>query len=802
MKFTLSWLKDHLETDASLTEITDALTSLGLELEGVDDPAAKLGPFTIAYVREAKQHPNADRLRVCMVETGTGEVVQVVCGAPNARTGMKGVFAPAGSHIPGTGVDLKPGVIRGEESNGMLCSEREMGLSDDHDGIIDLPEDAPIGMSFAEYRGLNDPVIDIAITPDRGDCLGVRGVARDLAAKGLGTLKPLDLSPVEGTYDSPIQWARSSDIGSDVPYVAGRHFRGVKNGPSPAWMQRRLIAIGLRPISALVDITNYVSFDLGRPLHVFDAAKLQGDTLTMRRAQAGETILALDEKTYTLEDGMPVIGDAAGPQGIGGVMGGELSGCTDDTTEVFLEVALFDAIRVAETGRRLNIDSDARYRFERGLDTQGLVWGPDVAARLVQKLCGGEVSRPTSAGEIPDNRKTLTLRTDRLESFGGLAVPAEECQAILDRLGFETTRDGDVITAITPTWRNDVEHEQCLIEEVLRVKGFDAIPAVSLERETALPQPILTLGQRRVAFAKKQLAQRGMFEAVTWSFLAKADAVTFGGDPQVLALANPISADLDAMRPSILPNLLAAAQRNTGRGYPDLALFEVGPVFRGRGPKDQDMVATGIRAGKQIPRHWMETSRSPDVFDAKADVMAVLEACGAPIDRLQVGDDVAPDWYHPGRFGTLRLGPMLLARFGEIHPAIAKHYDLRGRVAAFEIFMDVIPQPKAKKGGGKTRPLLKASPLQPVGRDFAFLVDADVSAEKVVRAVLGADKALITDVSVFDVYQGADMAGKKSIALAVTLQPVDATLTDKDLDALAEKVVTSVHKATGGVLRG
>jgi len=802
MKFTLSWLKDHLDTEASLDEITDALTSLGLELEGVDDPAAKLGPFTIAYVREAKQHPNADRLRVCMVETGTGDVVQVVCGAPNARTGMKGVFAPAGSHIPGTGVDLKPGVIRGEESNGMLCSEREMGLSDDHDGIIDLPEDAPVGMSFAEYRGLNDPVIDIAITPDRGDCLGVRGVARDLAAKGLGTLKPVELGPVEGRYDPPIRWARADDIGDAVPYVAGRHFRGVKNGPSPAWMQQRLTAIGLRPISALVDITNYVSYDLGRPLHVFDAAKLRGDALTMRKARDGESILALDGRDYVLEAGMPVIADAEGPDGIGGVMGGELSGCTDATTEVFLEVALFDPIRVAETARRLGIESDARYRFERGLDPQSAAWGVDVATRLILDLCGGEASHTTSAGAIPDNRKTLTLRTGRLESFGGLAVPAAEAQAVLDSLGFGTTRQGDEITATTPTWRNDVEHEQCLIEEVLRVKGFDAIPAVSLIRETALPQPILTLPQRRAAFAKKQLAQRGMFEAVTWSFMPKAEAAAFGGDPEALALANPISADLDAMRPSILPNLLAAAQRNTGRGHPDIALFEVGPAFRGRGPKDQDLVATGLRAGKQIPRHWMEVSRTPDVFDAKADVLAVLEVCGAPVDRLQVGDDVAPDWYHPGRFGTLRLGQMVIARFGEIHPAVARRYDMRGRVAAFEIYMDAIPQPKAKKGAGKTRPLLKVSPLQPVGRDFAFVVDADVPAEKLVRAVLGADKALIADATVFDVYQGEELAGRKSLALSVTLQPIEATLTDKEIEALADKVVVAVNKATGGVLRG
>ena len=801
MKFTLSWLKDHLETEATLTEITEALTSLGLEVEGVDDPAAKLKPFTIAYVREAKQHPNADRLRVCMVETGDGEVVQVVCGAPNARTGMKGVFAPSGAYVPGTDMTLKPGVIRGEESNGMLCSEREMGLSDAHDGIIDLPEDAPVGASFAQYAGLDDPVIDIAITPDRGDCLGVRGIARDLAAKGLGILKPIDLEPVEGTYDSPLKWERSDDIGDACPYVAGRHFRGVKNGPSPAWVQRRLTAIGLRPISALVDVTNYVTHDLGRPLHVFDAAKVKGDTLLMRRAKDGETILALDGKDYTLEAGMPIISDENGPEGIGGVMGGELSGCTDETTDVFLECAWFDAVAVAETGRKLGIDSDARYRFERGLDTAGLTWGTAIAAKLILEWCGGETSRVVEAGTKPDNTKTIALRPERLKSFGGLAVPDKEATEILDRLGFVTMHPYGMITVNTPSWRNDVEHEQCLIEEVLRVKGFDKIPAVSLDRDSALPQPVLTLTQRRIAFAKKQLAQRGMLEAVTWSFMPKGEAVAFGGDAQTLALANPISADLDAMRPSILPNLLAAAQRNSGRGYPDVALFEVGPAYRGRGPKDQDTVATGVRCGKAIPRHWQEKTREPDTFDAKADVLAVLEVCGAPVDKLQVSTDDLPDWYHPGRSGTFRLGPIVVARFGEIHPAVAKRYDLKGRVAGFEIFMEAIPQPKVKKGAGKSRPLLRNSAFQPLNRDFAFLVDGDVPAEKLVRAALGADKALVVNAEVFDVYTGEELGGKKSIALSVTLQPVDATLTDKEIDAVAEKIVGNVAKSTGGELR-
>ena len=801
MKFTLSWLKDHLETTASLGEICDALTALGLELERVEDPAARLRPFTIAHVREARRHPNADRLRVCMVETGTGEAVQVVCGAPNARIGMKGVFAPAGTYVPGTGLTLRPAVIRGEESNGMLCSEREMGLGDDHDGIVDLPAAAPVGASFAHYMGLDDPVIEIAITPDRGDCLGVRGVARDLAAKGLGTLKSVDLSPVEGGYDSPLKWARSEAIGSDCPYVAGRHFRGVKNGPSPAWVRRRLTAIGLRPISALVDVTNYVAYDLGRPLHVFDAAKVTGETLWMRPAETGETLAALDGKEYALEAGMPIIADGAGPAGIGGVMGGAFGGCDEGTTEAFLECALFDPIKVAGSGRRLGIDSDARHRFERGPDTDGARWGTAVAARLILDWCGGETSRVVDAGAIPDNRKTVALRPERLKSLGGLGVPLEEASRILERLGFTVMRRRGMIVVNTPTWRSDVAHEQCLIEEVLRIKGFEAIPAVSLARATALPRPILTPAQRRVAFAKKILAQRGMLEAVTWSFMDREGALRFGADPATLTLANPISADLNTMRPSILPNLLAGARRNSGRGHPDVALFEVGPVYRGRAPQDQDTMAAGLRAGKAVPRHWSATARAPDVFDAKADALALLDACGAPVDALRTDSADPPAWYHPGRFGTLRLGPEALARFGEIHPAVANRYDLRGRVAAFEVFMDAIPQPKTKTGAGKTRPPLRASAFQPVHRDFAFLVDADLPAETLVRAAIGADKSLIADAAVFDVYAGAETAGRKSIALTVTLQPTDGTLTDAEIEAVADRIVAAANKHAGAVLR-
>lgn len=799
MKFTLSWLRDHLDTDADVHGIAETLTAIGLEVEAVHDPAAGLAPFVIGHVEDCWRHPNADRLRVCLVSDGT-QTVQVICGAPNARKGMKGVFAPAGTYIPGTDHHLKAGEIRGEASNGMLCSEREMGLSDDHEGIIDLPEDAPVGASFAAYAGLDDPVFEIGVTPNRGDCLGVYGIARDLAAAGLGRLKQPDYSAVAGRYDSPLAWSRAEDIGDACPFVAGRHFRGVTNGPSPAWMQRRLKAIGLRPISALVDVTNYVTFDLGRPLHVFDAKKVAGDGVAMRWARKCETILALDGREYALEPDMVVIADDNGPEGIGGVMGGEHSGCTDETTEVFLEVALFDPGRVAETGRRLGVNSDARYRFERGLDPQSAVWGPEVAARLILDLCGGETSHVVSAGRVPDTRRSVSLRLPRLERHSGVRLEAGEAAGILDRLGFGAVLEGDTIEAAVPGWRNDVEGEHCLIEEVLRIHGFDKVPAVPLRCETPLPKPAITQEQRRVALAKKALAMRGMLEAVTWSFMPGDLAERFGGAPANLRLANPINAELDAMRPSILGNLVQAAVRNADRGFPDAALFEVGPTYRDPSPDGQDTVAAGIRAGSFAGRSWAEAQRPVDLFDAKADALAVLEAVSAPVANLQTTAD-APGWYHPGRSGTLRLGPNVLAWFGELHPALARQLKLRGRAACFELILNHIPLPRAK--GGKARPLLRSSALLPVHRDFAFVVDRDVPAEKVIRAAVAADRKMIAGADVFDVYEGEELGGaNKSIAITVTIQPEERTLTDEEIDGIAGKVVGAVAKQTGGVLRG
>jgi phenylalanyl-tRNA synthetase beta chain len=799
MKFTLSWLKEHLDTDASLTDIRDRLTMLGLEVEGISNPAETLKGFVVGYVVEAVQHPNADRLRVCKVDTGSG-VVQVVCGAPNARTGMKGIFAPTGSYIPGTGITLKASKIRGEDSNGMLCSSRELQLGDDHSGIIDLPADLKAGATAAEALGLDDPVIEIKVTPNRADCLGVHGIARDLAASGLGTLKPFKSERIGGTFQSPIKWTHGYEARPDspCPIVVGRYFRGVKNGPSPDWLQRRLKAIGLRPISTLVDITNLVTFDLNRPLHVFDARKLSGD-LVMRQAREGETILALDGKTYTLDPAVSVIADAKGVHGIGGIMGGEETGVQNDTTDVFLEVAYFDPIRTAASGRKLGIQSDARYRFERGIDPQSVQWGTDVATRLILELCGGEASEIVSSGVMPNWQRSYTLRPDRVKSLTAIDVPAAETADILTKLGFAISGTGPW-TAAVPSWRPDIVGEADLVEEVTRVHGFDRIPAVSLPALSATSKPVRDPLQRRVPLARRALAARGMNEAVTWSFLPLKQAERFGGGGANLRLLNSIAAELDTMRPSILPNLIDAAARNEARGLHDPALFEVGPQYKDATPTGQLRVAAGVRHNMAVPRNWAGPVRPVDAFDAKADALAVLAAIGAPVENMQAGAG-APDWYHPGRSGAIKLGDRVMAWFGELHPELAASADLKGPVAAFEVFLDAPPPPKAK--ATKARPRLVLSAFQPVERDFAFLVDATVEAEKLVRAARNADKALIAAARVFDVYAGKGVPeGKKSLAIAVTLQPMERTLTDAEIEAVCNKIVAAVAKSTGATLRG
>jgi phenylalanyl-tRNA synthetase beta chain len=680
----------------------------------------------VGYVVEAVQHPNADRLRVCKVDTGAG-MIQVVCGAPNARTGMKGIFAPTGSYIPGTDLHLKASRIRGEESNGMLCSARELQLGDDHSGIIDLPTDARTGAPAAEALGLDDPVIEIKVTPNRGDCLGVHGIARDLAASRLGALKPMKADKVQGTFKSPIKWTHGYEPGPDspCPIVVGRYFRGVRNGPSPAWLQRRLKAIGLRPISALVDITNLVTYDLNRPLHVFDARKLSGDPV-MRQAREGETILALDGKTYTLDPGIAVIADTKGVHGLGGIMGGEDTGVREDTTDVFLEVAYFDPIRTAASGRRLGILSDARYRFERGIDPQSCWWGAEVAARLILELCGGEASELVSSGVMPEWQRRYTLRADRVKTLTAIDVPAKDTADILTKLGFTVSGSGPW-TADAPSWRPDIVGEADLVEEVTRVWGFDRIPTTSLPRLHATARPVRDLLQRRVPLARRALATRGMNEAVTWSFLPRARAERFGGGQPDLRLLNSIDATLDTMRPSILPNLIEAASRNEARGLSDPALFEVGPQYKDATPAGQARVAAGLRHNMAVPRNWQGPARTVDAFDAKADALAVLAAIGAPVESMSAhGDQGAPDWYHPGRSGAIRLGDRVMAWFGELHPEIARAADLKGPVAAFEVFLDAPPPPKAR--ATKARPMLKLSAFQPVERDFAFLVDAGVEA--------------------------------------------------------------------------
>jgi phenylalanyl-tRNA synthetase beta chain len=796
MKTTLAWLKTHLDTSAKLEDLVARLVMLGLEVESVDDRGKALKPFTVARVVSAEPHPNADKLRLCVVDTGR-ERMQVVCGAPNARAGMLGVFAAVGTTIPRSGMLLKSSTIRGVASNGMLCSAYEMGLSDDHEGIIELPETAPIGTPFAQAIGLDDAVLDVKVTPNRADCLGVRGIARDLAAAGLGRLAPLDVTPVPGRFPSPIAVHLAGPDDKACPLFLGRFIRGVRNGPSPRWLQDRLTAIGLRPISALVDITNYLTFDLNRPLHVFDAEKIDGD-LVVRSARTGESLAALNGKRYALDPEMTVIADDAEVLSLGGVIGGESTGCTEKTTSIFIEAALFDPLRTAATGRRLQLQSDARYRFERGIDPEFVRPGIEIATRLVLELCGGEPSDVAISGAVPKWQRDYHFRSERTRTLGGLDVAANESRRILEAVGCSVVERDGAFSVTPPSWRGDIEGEADLVEEVLRVYGYDKIPAVPLPRETVLPQPALTPAQRRAQFVRRTLAARGLVEAVTFSFMPRADAELFGAAPDALRLANPISADLDQMRPSILPNLLEAAQRNADRGYPAAALFEVGQQYRDDTLEGEDLVAAGVRFNRTGPKRWDDPGRTVDALLAKADAIAVIAAAGLAPETLQVSGD-PPDWYHPGRAGVLRLGGKVLGYFGEIHPGVLKELDVTGPAVGFEVLLDAVPLPRAKS---RARPLLKLSPFQPVERDFAFIVDAGVAAETLLRAARGVDKKLVSEVRLFDIYTGPGVGeGKKSLAITVVLQPEEATLTEEALEAFSQKLVAAVEKATGGSLR-
>jgi len=795
MKFTLSWLRDHLDTDATAAEVVEAMTMAGLEVEHVTDPGEKLGAFSVAYIADAVQHPNADRLRVCQVNTKDGRK-EIVCGAPNARPGLTTIYAPIGTTIPGSGITLEPRPVRGVVSNGMLCSAAELEIAEESDGIIELPE-MPLGTPAAKALDL-EAVIDFEVTPNRPDWLGVAGIARDLAAAGVGRLKDLSVKPVPGKFPCPIDIKVDGDA---CPVFAGRLIRGVRNGPSPTWLQARLKAIGLRPINALVDITNLISYDRARPLHVYDAAKLVGTTIEARlgrHAEHGdEHLIALDGKTYDIGPEMCVIADANGerPIGLGGVMGGESTGCSEATTDVFVESAWFDPIRTAQTGRATGITSDAQYRFARGVDPQFVVPGLELATQLILDLCGGEPSEIRVAGEIPASPGPIEFDPAYVEKLSGLKVPAARTNEILTALGF--TIKGSAVTP--PSWRRDVEGKADLVEEVARIEGFAALPSTPLPEVARAVGGVLTTRQTRARTARRELAAAGYQEAIGWSFVSNAVARLFGGGSAELVLANPIASDLDTMRPSALPGLIEAAGRNARRGFPDVALFEVGPVFAGDQPQDQRLAVAAILA-PHAPRRW-DHGADEGVFTLKADLYALLEELGAPVANLQVAQGSAASWWHPGRSARLQLGPkQVIAEFGELHPAVLKALDVDGPVYGFEVFVEAIPEPKKK--AVKTRPALDLSELMPLTRDFAFLVDRDRPAGDLVKAVAGADKALIAGVRVFDLYEGKGVPeDQQSLALEVTIQPREKTLTDAEIEALSSRIVAAAEKV-GAKLRG
>jgi phenylalanyl-tRNA synthetase beta chain len=801
VKFTLSWLKDYLSTDATVAEIAEKLNEVGLEVESVEDKSATLAPFVVANVISAEKHPNADKLRVCMVDIGDGNPIQVVCGAPNARGGMKAVFARPGTTIPASGDVLKIGAIRGVESRGMLVSEREMGLSDEHAGIIEMPSDAPLGKPFAEVLNLNDPVFDIAVTPNRPDALGVQGVARDLAAAGLGTFNAKPPKPIAGKFPCPITVTiEAPDL---CPAFGIRVIRGVKNGPSPEWLQKRLRAIGLRPINALVDITNLLTHDRSRPLHVFDAAKVKGD-LVVRRAKKGETLLALDGKIYALDETICVISDDRAVESLAGVMGGEESGVSESTTDVVVESALWNPLNVAQTGRKLGLLSDARFRFERGVDPAFMVPGLELATQLILELCGGVPSENFIAGEVPDLSRVIDFPVTEPKRLTGIEIKPDEIKRILTNLGFATAGSGESLKVSPPSWRGDIEGKADLVEEVVRIAGLDRVPMMPFERDDNARKPVLTTLQKRTRQAKRALAARGSLEGVTWSFISKEHAERFGGGSAALALSNPIASDLSDMRPSLIPGLALAAQKNADRGYDDVALFEVGQIFLGDKPEEQLIAATSLRRGAAKVsgngRHWSGSASKADVYDAKSDALTVLSACGAPTDKVQIVAG-GPNYLHPGRSGTIQLGPkLILGYFGELHPLTLDALDIEGPVAVAEIFLDRLPEQKAKPT--KVKPKLELSLFQPVTRDFAFLVDRAVTAAEIIRAAQAADKTLVQKIEVFDLYEGKGVPeGKKSLAIAVTLQPREKTLTDAEIDAVAKKIVDEVGRKTGATLR-
>jgi len=803
MKFTLSWLKRHLRTDRTIAEIAEGMTMAGLEVEEVIDPTESLKPFTVARIVSAERHPDADRLQVCQVETIDG-MKEIVCGAPNARAGLVTIYAPIGAYVPGLGVTLVEKPVRGVVSNGMLCSASELELDGESDGILDLDASLKVGTPAAEVFGL-EPVIDFEVTPNRPDWLGVMGIARDLAAAGQGLLIEHDATPVAGTFPCPITVKlEAPDL---CPVFAGRLIRGVKNGPSPAWLQDRLRSIGLRPINALVDITNLISYDRARPLHVYDQAKLVGDQIVVRGGQEAtdtgesERLIALDGKTYAPGRKMCVIADAAGerPIGLGGVMGGESTGCDDATADVFVESAWFDPIATAQTGRQLGITSDAQYRFARGVDTHSAVDGLEIATALILDLCGGEPSDITLSGQPPAAPGALDFDPHVVERLTGLRLPSVRIHTILEALGFAAAYEDGPWRVTPPTWRRDVHGPADLVEEVARINGFDHLPSTPLPDLGSPPAGVLSPRQSRIRTARRTLAAFGWAEAVTWSFTRRDIAGLFGGGSERLVLDNPIAADLDCMRPSILPNLIQAAARNADRGFDDVALFEIGPIYRGDQPADQRTTIAGLMA-PHAPRNW-DGGAGDDLFSLKSDLFALLETLSVNTGALQLVQGQASSWWHPGRSARLQLGPKtLIAEFGAIHPAVLKALDAEGPMLAFEIDIDALPQSKTR--ATKARPRLALSSLMPLSRDFAFVVDQALPAGDLVRAVQGADKALIAEARVFDLYQGAGVPeGKKSLAIEAVIQPKDATLTEAEIEALSGRIIAAAEKL-GASLRG
>jgi len=787
MKFSISWLKDHLETDASPSEIADKLTSIGLEVESITNPAELLGPFRIAKVLSAERHPQADKLQVLSVDAGEGPV-QVVCGAPNARAGMLGVFGPPGAYVPGSDMTLKVAAIRGVESHGMMCSVRELQLGEEHDGIIELPGDAPVGSSYASWAQLDDVVLDVAVLPNRPDCLGVDGIARDLAAAGLGTLKPLKHVVVEGSFEPAPNVIIESDSGCILFWR--RMIRGVRNGPSPEWLQKRLKAVGLRPISALVDITNFFTVDQGRPLHVYDVSKLKGD-ITVRRGREGERFLALNDKEYEATPEDCVIADESGTIGFGGIIGGETTGVDEGTTDVLLECAWFDPAMIGTTGRRHSINSDARARFERGIDPAKLATAIEDAAQMIIDLCGGEASVPRMSGEMPATDKVVTYRPERLAALGGMTLDAEEQQAILGRLGFErieTDAAAGKWAIRAPTWRPDVDGEADIIEEITRIGGYDRIVAAALPRDEGVARPTATRSQIAERRLRRVAAARGLNEAINWSFISEEQADEFGGAADVLA--NPISADMSHMRPSLLPGLIAAARRNLDRGAASVRLFEVGRRYLEEGERP---TAAVLLSGERTPRGWR--SGKPEefsAFDAKAEALALLETAGAPVQNLQLVMDAGPTW-HPGRSAKLGLGPKtILAAFGELHPSLTRGLPV---TVAAELYLDAIPAPR---NTGRARPAFAPPLLQSVTRDFAFVVPDDLAAETLVRAIRSADKSAITGARVFDRYQPE--GGPLSLAIEVVLQPGEQSFTEAEIAEISKRIIAAAEKL-GATLR-